>query len=143
MEKIVSKSEEETMSIGQSAGYQCEGGEIFSLVGDLGAGKTLLSKGIAKGLNIKKNVTSPTFIILNIYKTKIKEKQIKKFVHIDAYRLSSKRDLENIGFFDFLNDKECVIVIEWGNKIKKFLPQETKTIKIKPLSASSRELSFF
>ncbi|PKM91211.1 tRNA (adenosine(37)-N6)-threonylcarbamoyltransferase complex ATPase subunit type 1 TsaE [Candidatus Falkowbacteria bacterium HGW-Falkowbacteria-1] len=142
MKKIITKNEKETMSLGQIIGDKCMGGEIFSLTGNLGTGKTLLSKGIAKGLNIKKNVSSPTFIILNIYKTKTKEKKIKKFIHIDAYRLSSKRDLENIGFFDFLNDEENVIVIEWGNKIKKFLPQKAKIIKIKTLSENSRELTF-
>lgn len=141
MRKIISNNETETMRLGLTFGKKCKGGEIFSLEGNLGSGKTIFSKGLAKGLGIKKNVTSPTFIIQNIYEIKnIEKNNLKKLIHIDAYRLSSKRDLENIGFFDFLNNKENIILIEWGTKIKKFLPSKTKTIRLKFIEENVREI---
>lgn len=143
MKKIISKNEDKTISVGIALGKKCTGGEIFSLSGNLGSGKTILSKGIARGLGIKKHITSPTFIILNIYKTKSYPKKIKKLIHIDAYRLESKKDLENIGFFDFIKEKDNIIIIEWGEKIKKYLPIRTKKIKLLSLKNGNKKIIIF
>ncbi len=137
MKKIISKNEKETIELGFALSEKCQGGEIFSLSGELGAGKTSLVKGMAQGLKIKKGVTSPTFIICNVYEGK------KRLVHIDAYRLEGKADLENIALFDYLEDPKNIIVVEWGDKIDRYLPEKTKKIKLSYLSEKEREIIIF
>ena len=90
--KITTFSEEETIEYGRSLGTKLTGGEIICLTGDLGAGKTHLTKGIALALDIDEPVTSPSFVLVKIYKGRL------NLVHIDFYRLSSMDDLETIGF---------------------------------------------
>ncbi len=142
MKTVLSCSEKETKEIGVSLGRACLGGEVFCLSGDLGAGKTSLSQGVARGLGIKKIVSSPTFIILNSYKIKNSPK-IKFLIHIDAYRLKNTKELEGIGFFDIIKDKKNITIIEWGEKIKKHLPREIIKIKIKILKNSKRKITIF
>lgn len=139
MTTLLSNNEAETLVIGESLGSACHGGEIFCLSGDLGAGKTTLSKGIARGLKIKKGVTSPTFIILNSYITP-KNPKIKKLIHIDAYRLKSTIELEGLGFFDLIKEKNNVMIIEWGEKIKKYLPLNYIKINIKNIDNNQRKI---
>lgn len=142
MKTILSKNETETKKIGESIGKKCVGGEVFCLIGDLGTGKTTLSQGIAKGLGINKIINSPTFIITNIYKIK-KNKRIKELIHIDAYRLKNLKEIEKIGFFDLLKEKENVIIIEWGEKIEKYLNKNYIKIKIKNKKENAREITIF
>jgi tRNA threonylcarbamoyladenosine biosynthesis protein TsaE len=137
MKKIVSKNEKETIKIGFVLSEKCQGGEVFSLSGELGAGKTSLVKGMARGLKIKKGITSPTFIVCNVYEGK------RSLVHIDAYRLEGRADLENIAFFDYLEDPKNIIVVEWGDKIERYLPEKTKKIKLSYLSEKEREIIIF
>lgn len=125
---LISHSAEETFLIGQKIGESCSGGEVFLLSGDLGAGKTCLTQGLASGLGIKRRVNSPTFNIMKIYN--IKNKDIKMLCHIDAYRLKSGFDLTNIGFDDYLH-KDVVIVIEWAELVKDIWPKERIRIEIK------------
>lgn len=122
---LFSESAEETFHVGESLAAACEGGEIFLLSGDLGAGKTCLLQGLAKGLGVKGKVNSPTFNIMKVYK--IKKEGIKIFCHIDAYRLKTGADLENIGFDDYLN-KDTIVAIEWAEIVKDIWPK--KRIKI-------------
>jgi tRNA threonylcarbamoyladenosine biosynthesis protein TsaE len=140
MQILYSENELETKKIGKSLGKKCTGGDIFCLSGDLGAGKTTLSQGIAQGLGVKRNISSPTFIIVNIYKIKKNIKNIKKIIHIDAYRLKTLKELEGIGFFDFIKEKDGVIIIEWGEKIKKYLPKKYIKIKLKNISENKRKI---
>ena len=97
-------SAEETIELGKRIGSTCLGGEVFLLLGDLGAGKTCLSQGIAQGLGIKTKVNSPTFNIMKIYRGKKLS-----LCHIDAYRLNSGHDLTMIGFDDYLDRKDFVL----------------------------------
>lgn len=127
MKTIITNNKLETENIGLELASQFGGGEILALDGNLGAGKTTFVKGIAKGLGIKKNICSPTFVIMNQYS--LKNKAIKYLYHLDAYRLKSKKDLENIAFFDIINNPENIVVIEWANKIKKYLPKKIINIK--------------
>ncbi len=128
MKKVITTSEKETFDLGKKIAKNFCGGEIIGLVGDLGAGKTIFTKGIAVGLKLKENINSPTFVVMKIYD--VKHKNIKKFVHIDAYRLKSAEELKTIGIDEYLNRDDVVIVIEWADKIKKILPDKARFINI-------------
>jgi tRNA threonylcarbamoyladenosine biosynthesis protein TsaE len=137
--QTITNSEKETLTFGQEYGKKLKGGEIIGLCGNLGAGKTILAKGVAFGLGIKKNVNSPTFVVMKVYP--IKKDNIKTLVHIDAYRLSSERDLIALGAEEYFNDPSAVILIEWANKVEKILPKKTKYIKIKISGDNKREIT--
>lgn len=104
-----------------------KGGEILALEGDLGGGKTTFTKGLARALGLKKLITSPSFLVIKIYN--IKKGRIKKFCHIDVYRLKNGREIQGIGLSDYLNKKDTITVIEWADKIKNIL-KVFKIIKV-------------
>jgi len=111
--------------------------KLVGLVGDLGSGKTAFVKGIAKALKIKRNITSPTFVIEKIYPY-----GDQKLVHIDAYRLSSSHDFEAIGFSELLADKLNIIFIEWPERVFSQFPENMKIIKFKYVDEKKRKISF-
>ncbi len=115
-----------------------KGGEILALIGDLGAGKTTFTQGLAKALGVKGRVNSPTFTVMKLYKTK--HQTIKNLVHIDAYRLSNSLDLEAIGWSDF-HDPKSVVVIEWADKIIDILPKQTVWLKFAVKGANGRSIT--
>lgn len=107
------------------------------LNGDLGAGKTTLTKSIAKILGVKENITSPTFTILNEYQTD----KIKLF-HFDMYRIESEEDLIELGFEDvfyFNCDKDCYIFVEWAEKTPNLIPKKHYEINIEKLGLNERK----
>ncbi|MGC8716528.1 MAG: tRNA (adenosine(37)-N6)-threonylcarbamoyltransferase complex ATPase subunit type 1 TsaE [bacterium] len=128
-----SRSSLETEELGLSLGRIIKGGEIILLVGELGSGKTVLVKGIAKGLDIKENIVSPTFIIIKNY-----DMGRLRLNHIDLYRISS---LDGLGIEEYLDDHEAVTVIEWGEKIKDYI-EEYLLIKFEILDDNSRKIIF-
>ncbi len=109
---------------------------IFILEGELGAGKTEFIKGVAKALKIKEKINSPTFVILKRFK--IKNNPFAYLWHFDLYRIKKPKELFPLGFKEIIGDKNNLIFIEWGNKIKKILPQDFKIIKIKILKERQR-----
>jgi tRNA threonylcarbamoyladenosine biosynthesis protein TsaE len=123
--KFISISEKQTFNFAKKFSKELAGGEIIGLIGNLGAGKTVFTKGLAAGLGIKKNVASPTFVLMKAYPV-AGHKQIKWLVHFDAYRVKTAGDLSAIGAKEYFNRPDTVSVIEWADKIKKILPQETK-----------------
>ncbi|PWB38862.1 MAG: tRNA (adenosine(37)-N6)-threonylcarbamoyltransferase complex ATPase subunit type 1 TsaE [Parcubacteria group bacterium] len=125
MAEFISKSVSDTEAVATKVAQRLQGGDWLALVGNLGAGKTVFVKGLARALGVSANLTSPTFVLLKAYDTG--HKVIKKFVHVDCYRLDGKEDLMDIGLSDYLNQKDTVVVIEWADKIRG-LPD--KTIKI-------------
>jgi len=96
---------------------------VIALSGNLGAGKTTFTQGFAKALGIMRPVQSPTFVIMKIYE--LNKKYLKHLVHIDAYRIETVEELEHLGFLKLLEDKDAVILIEWADRIKKILPEDT------------------
>lgn len=118
--KIISKSAEETIKVGRKIGEQLRGGEVIGVCGVLGSGKTHIIKGIIAGTGAteSRRVTSPTFVIVNEYKSRPSEGL--DVYHIDAYRLKSISEFEMIGFDD-LCDGRSVVVIEWADKIEEAL----------------------
>lgn len=114
--EFLSDSVEETIELGCKIGKKLEGGEIFSICGDLGTGKTHLIKGIAEGAGCEDSmqVNSPTFVIVNEYQGRL------DIYHIDAYRLDSVGEFEMIGFDDFCYP-QSVVLIEWADKVERAL----------------------
>ena len=92
-------------------------GMILGLVGDLGAGKTTFTQLIAKHFGVDERVNSPTFNLQKVYELPKAYNNISRLIHVDAYRLKSTMELEDIGFFELLNDGKAVAVIEWANQL--------------------------
>lgn len=113
MFEIMSEDENQTFEIGLKIGSLCFPNTMIMLNGQLGAGKTTLSKGIAKGLGVLDNVTSPSFAILNIYNGKL------PFFHFDLYRLSNESEIHELGFDEYF-EGDGVCVIEWPDSLLKY-----------------------
>jgi len=131
MKQIITKSEAQTLALGKKLAGRLKGGEVVALVGDLGAGKTVLARGLARGLDIKNIINSPTFVLMKIYRIRNYKLKIRNFIHIDAYRLNSEQGLIDIGIFDWLGRKDSVVLIEWAERVKKILPKKAIKIRIK------------
>lgn len=110
---------------------------LIGLVGDLGSGKTAFVKGIAKALKIRRNITSPTFVIEKIY-----QGENCQLAHIDAYRLSSANDLETIGFAELTANPENIIAIEWPERVFSKFPAEMKIIDFNYIDENKRKISW-
>ncbi|MDD2978957.1 MAG: tRNA (adenosine(37)-N6)-threonylcarbamoyltransferase complex ATPase subunit type 1 TsaE [Hespellia sp.] len=121
---IETNSAEETFELGVSMGKAAVPGQVLTLVGDLGVGKTVFTKGLAKGLEIKEPISSPTFTIVQIY-----EEGRLPFYHFDVYRISDVDEMDEIGFEDYVYG-EGVSLIEWGNLIEEILPNKRTEIVI-------------
>jgi tRNA threonylcarbamoyladenosine biosynthesis protein TsaE len=121
---ITSNSPEETLELGRRLGERLKGGEILALSGPLGSGKTHLVKGIALGAGARDrtDVTSPTFVIINQYAGRL------DIYHLDAYRLDSVAEFEQLGFDD-LCYPESVVVIEWADRVESAL-REVDCVRI-------------
>ena len=116
--ELTTETDEETKNLGASLAPALEIGDIISLTGDLGAGKTQFVQGLAAGLEIKKPVTSPTFVIIKQYN----DGHLPLY-HFDVYRLDSSRNLHALGYEEYFFG-DGVTVIEWGDKIKDILPPD-------------------
>ena len=131
--EFLSKSVEDTLQFASQMAEQFKGGEVVTLSGDLGAGKTVFSKGIAKGLGIKQTVTSPTFTIMCQYL----EGRLKLY-HFDMYRLSSGVEAEEFGFSEYILDSESVSLIEWSENIQSILPKNVIKVIIEKIDDNTR-----
>lgn len=120
-----SESPEETYEIGRRLGSEAAPGSVYALVGDLGAGKTIFTKGFAAGLGISDTITSPTFTIMQVY-----EGGRLPLYHFDVYRISDPEEMYEIGFDEYILG-DGVSLIEWADRIPELLPKETVKITIK------------
>jgi len=127
METFYPTTEAEQILIGKQIAQHCTGGDILLLQGDLGAGKTTLSKGIAEGLGLTEPLTSPTFTLMNVYQLPEEINGITELVHVDTYRLEDEEELLDIGIEDYLNNPHTLCLIEWPEKIAGIL-QNKQTI---------------
>ncbi len=133
MFEIVSKSPEETAAIGEKIGRLFSEGIVICLYGDLGAGKTLFVQNLAKGLGIDEDVTSPTFNIMNVYEGRL------PLYHFDLYRLEQEYELEDIGFYDYVDDPDGIVVIEWADKFADCLPDDFVLLTIERTEADENQ----
>ncbi|MDD2434505.1 MAG: tRNA (adenosine(37)-N6)-threonylcarbamoyltransferase complex ATPase subunit type 1 TsaE [Bacilli bacterium] len=132
--KVVTKNEQETLRLATLIGSLVQPHQVFLLEGNLGAGKTIFAKGLAKGLEIKDTVNSPTFNIVKPYfKGRI------PFYHIDAYRLEDNH--QDIGLDEYI-DGNGVCAIEWPNYVSYLLPLEYIHVQIKRIDETKRQLVF-
>ena len=132
--KITSRSETETVEIAQNLESEKFTNMVICLYGDLGSGKTVFSKGFAQALGIEEAVTSPTFNIIKEYTT-----GEMPLYHMDVYRLDG--NIDGVGIEDYYN-KNGVVIIEWADTIKDYLPEERLDIKFKVIDEDSRMLVF-
>ena len=117
-------SAEETYELGKKLGKEAKPGQIYTLNGDLGVGKTVFTQGVADGLGITEPVNSPTFTIVQVY-----EDGRIPFYHFDVYRIGDVEEMEEIGYQDYFYG-EGVSLIEWANLIEEILPEQYTEIKI-------------
>ena len=121
---IETNSPEETFELGRQLGQKASAGEVYTLIGDLGVGKTVLTQGIAKGLGIDEPISSPTFTIVQVY-----ESGRIPFYHFDVYRIGDVEEMDEIGFDDYVYG-EGLTMIEWANLIQEILPDHYSQITI-------------
>ncbi|KKT40925.1 tRNA (adenosine(37)-N6)-threonylcarbamoyltransferase complex ATPase subunit type 1 TsaE [Candidatus Giovannonibacteria bacterium RIFCSPHIGHO2_02_43_13] len=156
--EIITKSDKETKKLGEKLAkeiaishkpyaarrkaYGLRRAFVISLDGELGAGKTTFTQGFAKGLGIKETPKSPTFVIMRIYKLNKSNRsdkivEFENFIHIDAYRITSK-DLKSLGWNELVSGQQNIILIEWGDRVKNILPKNALRIIFKHGHSGSR-----
>jgi tRNA threonylcarbamoyladenosine biosynthesis protein TsaE len=134
--KYTSDSVEETINLGKKLGQRLTGGEFISLSGDLGGGKTHFAKGLAIGLGIQQEITSPTFVLERIYETS----GDLFFHHFDFYRLASFDQEIQSEIADLLKDSKNIVAIEWATNVPNSIPQEYLQINFTYKDDQSREI---
>lgn len=122
--EIETFSPEETYRLGEKVGREASPGDVFTLVGDLGVGKTVFTQGVAAGLDITEPISSPTFTIVQVY-----EEGRLPFYHFDVYRIGDIEEMEEIGYEDYFYGNG-VTMIEWANLIEEILPGKYREIRI-------------
>jgi tRNA threonylcarbamoyladenosine biosynthesis protein TsaE len=121
--ELISNKEETTIKVGQIIGTHLERGTILTLTGDLGAGKTMFAKGIARGVGVKEHITSPTYTIVQEYNGRM------PLYHFDTYRILDCDEMYDIGFDDYLYG-DGICIIEWPQRVKELLPPTCIDIRI-------------
>ena len=124
MERIETFSEEETFALGEKIGREALPGQVYTLLGDLGVGKTVFTQGVAKGLGIDEAICSPTFTIVQVY-----EEGRMPFYHFDVYRIGDVEEMDEIGYEDYFYG-DGVTFVEWANLIEEILPSSYRQIVI-------------
>ena len=135
-QSTISKSAAETQrfaaSLAKSLTARVEGAFVIGLEGNLGSGKTTFAQGFAKGLGIKEKILSPTFVIL---------KKFKNFYHIDCYRLKGPKELLLLGWKEIVGNPKNIVVVEWAERVKKILPQNTLWASLEHAGQKKRKIT--
>jgi tRNA threonylcarbamoyladenosine biosynthesis protein TsaE len=133
MATFISKSREQTLAFAAEYAKGLRAGDVVLLDGDMGAGKTVFTKGVAAGLGIEEEVTSPTYAYMNDYDGRL--------FHYDCYRIESVEQAERLGLADYF-DMGGICLIEWAQNIAPLLPPRVKRVTIKKLSEDEREITY-
>jgi tRNA threonylcarbamoyladenosine biosynthesis protein TsaE len=135
MIEFISNSPDETIALGKKIAVSLSTGSVVAVTGTLGSGKTCLTKGIALGLGLTENITSPTYTIINEYQ----RESYPTLYHIDAYRLNCDKDFEDIGGIDIINSGG-ISIIEWSERIPNSIPKNSIFIDLEIKDALSRTI---
>ena len=133
MPAFLSKSRDDTIAFATEYAKSLRGGDVVLLDGDMGAGKTVFTKGVAIGLGIEEEVTSPTYAYMNDYDGRL--------FHYDCYRIESVEQAERLGLADYF-DMGGVCIVEWAQNIAPLLPRIVKRVTIKKISEDEREITY-
>jgi tRNA threonylcarbamoyladenosine biosynthesis protein TsaE len=136
---FVTDSPQETMGIAEKIAHKLKTSDIVAYFGGLGMGKTTFTHGLARGLGLTCDVSSPTFTFVNEYKTTVKGGI--SLYHFDMYRITSGADLESIGFYDYPLSTS-VFAIEWAENVVSYLPKNIITVTFEQISEMSRKITF-
>lgn len=131
--KVITNNENETYELGKKVGRLIKPSSVISLNGDLGAGKTHFTKGLAAGLEVNEYITSPSFTILNEYEGRM------PLYHFDVYRIDDIDEMYEVGFEEYLYGSG-VCVVEWGDMVFDMLPEDTINIRINSFGENTREI---
>ena len=131
---VTVNSPEETIAFAEKVGKLVRGGDVIAYRGGLGAGKTTFTRGLAIGMGLPDEVSSPTFALVNEYRGKL------TLYHFDMYRILNEEALETTGFYDYMGN-DCVIAAEWSENIDDCLPDNTIYIEIERISDESRRIT--
>ena len=132
MEIFISNNREETQAFAKNYAKTLKAGDTVLLDGDMGAGKTVFAKGVAEGLGIEEEVTSPTYAYMNDYDGVL--------FHYDCYRIESVEQAERLGLADYF-DMGGICLVEWSQNIAPLLPKQVKRVQIKKLDENKREIT--
>ena len=133
MSTLITRSREETEAFACEDAKTLKSGDVVLLDGDMGAGKTAFAKGVAKGLGIEEEVTSPTYAYMNDYDGRL--------FHYDCYRIESPEQAERLGLVDYF-DMGGVCLIEWAQNIAPLLPKQVKRVRIEKLDENVRKIEY-
>lgn len=137
--EVQSLRAEDTYALGQRLGRVLQGGDVLCLIGDLGAGKTVLAKGIGKALSITEPMTSPTFTFQIEYSALVQGKPV-RLIHMDLYRLRYPEEVEIIGVEDAFHE-DTICLIEWPQIAEEYLPQDALEVQIEGSGEEPRKIS--
>jgi tRNA threonylcarbamoyladenosine biosynthesis protein TsaE len=132
-ERAVTRSTDETLELARAVGELVRAGDVVSLVGDLGAGKTVFARGVARALGVTELVVSPTFTIVREYEGRV------PLVHVDVYRIDAVQELHDLGFEEVVRD-DAVTLVEWGDKIDGLLPGDRLDVRLLPGAADDERV---
>ncbi len=133
MAVFISRSREETLLFAARYAKTLSAGDTVLLDGDMGAGKTVFAKGVAKGLGIEEEVTSPTYAYMNDYDGRL--------FHYDCYRIESPDQAERLGLADYF-ELGGICLVEWSEHIRPLLPEHAKRVRIKKIDENTREIDY-
>lgn len=129
MKSVFTTSLKELPGLAERLAKQLKGGEVLALMGNLGAGKTTFTQALAKQLKVKGRVLSPTFVLMNLFKARLKSGRIITLYHLDLYRIKKFKEVKALGLPEFWGQKNSLTIIEWADRIKKNLPKNAIYIK--------------
>jgi len=132
-ERAVTHSTDETLRLARAVGELLRPGDVVSLVGDLGAGKTVFARGVARALGVTELVVSPTFTIVREYEGRV------PLVHVDVYRIDVVQELHDLGFEEVVRD-DAVTLVEWGDKVDGLLPGDRLDVRLAPGAADDERV---
>jgi len=153
--EIISKNAEQTQAIGRMLAETVlntmpgKQALVLALEGDLGGGKTTFIQGLASGLGIRENLTSPTFVIMkNYYIPHLNPPPLRGggsavFYHLDCYRLKDENDLEVLGVKEILTNPKNIVAIEWAERVRKLLSEDAVKIKFEVINENTRNIKIY